>query len=83
MVRSQLKKKFNNNKFEENSRKYKQQINDCVKLLRKTKTECFQNIVNDKVNDNKIFWKTVKPRFSNKCKTAHNYFDRRGYDCKS
>ena len=23
-----------------------------------------------KVNDNKMFWKTVKPRFSNKCKTA-------------
>ena len=25
----------------------------------------------NKVNDNKMFWKTVKPRFSNKCKTAN------------
>ena len=37
MLRSQLKKKFNNNKSEENSKKYKQQRNHCVKLLRKTK----------------------------------------------
>ena len=28
--------------------------------------EYFQNI---DVNDNKMFWKTVKPKFSNKCKT--------------
>ena len=25
----------------------------------------------NKVNDNKMFWKTLKPRFSNKCKTAN------------
>ena len=25
----------------------------------------------NKVNDNKMFWKTVKPRFLNKCKTAN------------
>ena len=24
-----------------------------------------------KVNDNKMFWKTAKPRFSNKCRTAN------------
>ena len=41
------------------------------KLLRKTKTEYFQNMDFSKVNDSKIFWKTVKPRFSNKCKTAN------------
>ena len=71
MLRSQLKKKFNNNKSEENSKKYKQQRNYCVKLLRKTKVEYFQNMNVNKVNDNKMFWKTVKPRFSNKCKTAN------------
>ena len=82
MLRSQLKRKFNNNKSEENSKKYKQQRNYCVKLLRKTKVEYFQNMNVNKVNDNKMFWKTMKPRFSNKCKTAskHNYFDRKGYD---
>ena len=37
MLRSQLKKKFNKKKSEENSEKYKQQRNYYVKLLRKTK----------------------------------------------
>ena len=82
MLRSQLKKKFNNNESEENSKIYKQQRNYCVKLSRKTKMEYFQNMDVNKVNDNKKFWKTVKPRFSNKCKTANNYFDRREYDYK-
>ena len=36
----------------------------------------------NKVNDNKMFWKNMKPRFANKCKSPskHNYFDRKGYD---
>ena len=71
MLRSQLKRKFNNNKSEENSKKYKQQKNYCVKLLRKTKMEYFRNMDANKVNDIKMFWKTVKPRFSNKWKTAN------------
>ena len=41
MLRSQLKKKFNNNKSEKNSKKYKQQRNYCVKILQKTKMEYF------------------------------------------
>ena len=57
MLRFQLKKKFNNNKFEENSKKYKQQRNYCVKLLRKTKMEYFQNMDVNKVNYNKCFRK--------------------------
>ena len=63
MLRSQLKKKFNNDKSEENSKKYKQQRNYCVKLLRKTKMEYFQNMDVNKVNDNKMFWKTLKMIF--------------------
>ena len=63
MLRSQLKKKFNNNKSEENSKKYKQQRNYCVKLLCKTKMEYFQNMDVNKVNDNKMFWKTLKMIF--------------------
>ena len=31
----------------------------------------FQNMNFNKVNDDKIFWKTVKPRFWNKYKTAN------------
>ena len=33
--------------------------------------EYFQNMDLNKVNDNKMFWKTVKSRFSNKYKTAN------------
>ena len=40
--------------------------------------EYFQNIDVSKVNDNKMFWKTVKPRFSNKCKTANTVILREG-----
>ena len=55
MLRSQLKKKFHNNKSEENSKKYKQQTNYFVKLFHKTKMEYFQNMDVNKVNDNKMF----------------------------
>ena len=69
MLQSQLKRKFNNNKPEENSKKYKQQ-DYCVK--RKTKVEYIQNMNVSKVSYNKMFWKSsVKPRFSNKFKTAN------------
>ena len=71
MLRSQLKSKLSNSKSEESSKKYKQQRNYCVKLLRKTKMEYFQSMDGNKVNDNKLFWKTVKLRFSNKIKTAN------------
>ena len=63
MLRSQLKSKFNDNKSKEYSKKYKQQRNYCVKLLRKTEMEYFQDMDVSKVNDNKMFLKTVKPRF--------------------
>ena len=33
--------------------------------------EYFQNMDVNKVNDNKMVWKTVTPRFSNKFKTAN------------
>ena len=78
-LRSQLKRKFNKNKSEENSKKYKQQKNYCGKLLRETKIEYFQNMDVNKANDNKMFWKTVKPRFSNKCKTADTAILTEGY----
>lgn len=44
MLRSQLKGKFNNNKLEQNSKKYKQKKNYCVKRLRKTNMEYFHGM---------------------------------------
>ena len=71
MLRSQLKRKFNNKKSEENSKIYKQKRNYCVKLSCKTKMEYFQNMDISKVNGKKMTWKTVNLRFSNKCKPAN------------
>ena len=40
-------------------------------ILRKSKKQYFNNSDVKNVTDNKKFWKTIKPKFSNKCKTAN------------
>ena len=45
---------------------YKKQRNICVKLLRKTKKDFFNNLDVKRVTDNKKFWKTVKPCLTDK-----------------
>ena len=71
MTRSRLRNKFNLNRNPRYWKKYKQQHNLCVKLLRKNKKDYFNNINVQQINDNKRFWKTVRPNFSNKTKTAN------------
>ena len=71
MLKSQLKSKFNNNKSQENYKKYKQQRNYFVKPLRKTiKCNIFktETLIRSMIT---MFWKTAKPRFSNKCRTKN------------
>ena len=66
MHRSKLKNIYNNYRTEDNWANYKKQRNFCVNLLRKTKTEYFQKLNVKDLSDNKKFWKTIKPFFSNK-----------------
>ena len=66
MHRSRLKNVFNKNRTPKTWDSYKKQRNFCVNLLRKTKKEYFENINVKDINDNKKFWKTIKPFFSNK-----------------
>ena len=66
MVRSKLKNKYNKNRTEENWDSYKKQRNFCVNLLRKTKKDYFNDLNIKNITDNKAFWKTIKPYFSNK-----------------
>ena len=67
MHRSKLKKnRFNNNPTEENSTLYKKQRNFCVNLLRKEKKKYYNNLNVKIFNDNKAFWKGIKPLFSDK-----------------
>ena len=67
MHRSRLKIVFNKSRTPKTWDSYKKQRNFCVNLLRKTKKkEYFENINVKDIHDNKKFWKTIKPFFSNK-----------------
>ena len=61
MTRSILRNKYLNHKTEENRLLYTQQKDKCVSPLRKTKINCFGNLDQKNITDNKKLWKTVKP----------------------
>ena len=69
MNRSRYKNKFFKNKSVENWENYRKLRNECVKLTKKVKREYFENLDIRKLNDNRNFWKVVKPLFSNSIKT--------------
>ena len=50
----------------ENKVKYNKQRNICVNLLKKAKREYYNNIDIRLLNDNRKFWKCIKPLFTNK-----------------
>lgn len=64
--RSTLKKFANNSKREEDIRKFKDQRNLVVKLNIQAKRQYFMSIRSKTIDNDKKFWKTVKPLFSNK-----------------
>ena len=66
MNRSRLKNRFLKCPNEENEIKYKKQRNYVVGLVKKEKKKYFSNLNLGKITDNKKFWKTVKPFFSEK-----------------
>ena len=66
MHRPKLKNIYNNSRTEGNWENYKKQRNVCVNLLRKTKTEYFKKLNVKNLSENRKFWKTIKPFFSNK-----------------
>ena len=72
MLRSRLKNNFNKQRSDENWDNYKKQRNFCVKLLHQTKEKYFSDINVKSISDNKKFWKTIKPFFSNKGLNTNN-----------
>ena len=66
MHRSKLKNKLNKNPTEENRNVYRKQRNVCVNLLRKEKKHYFSNLDIKVFEDNRKFWKAIKPLFSDK-----------------
>ena len=68
MKRSKLRNIHNKIPTDKNHTAYKKQKNLCVKLCRKNKKDNFSNLDINKVTDNKRFWGSVKPLFSDKQK---------------
>ena len=68
MKRSRLRNKFSRDRTDTSREEYKKQRNLCVRLLKKAKKDDFANLDTKSVTDNKKFWQTVKPLFSNKIK---------------
>ena len=66
MKRSQLKNRYNKNRNYENWFLHREQWNLFVNLLTKTKKNYFNNVNMQDITDNKKFWKTIRPYFSDK-----------------
>ena len=66
MTRSRLRNKFIKNPNNSNKENYRKQRNFCVNLLRKEKKSYYNNLNLNNITDNRKFWHTVKPFFSDK-----------------
>ena len=66
MKRSRLRNKFLNSKSDADRKAYNKQCNLGVSLIRWEKKNFFNNISTRDITDNKTFWKTVKPLFTDK-----------------
>ena len=64
MNRSRCKNKYFKNRTVENWENYRKLRNECVKMTNKIKRDYFNKLNITRMNDNKTFWKTVKPYFS-------------------
>ena len=72
MNRSRLRNKYLTNPTVANKRKYTRYRNFCVNLFKKEKRQYYENLDPKLITDNKKFWKTVKPLFSEKHVSSRN-----------
>ena len=70
MLRTQLRNRLNRHNTSENRKAFKKQRNKCVKILRQAKRSYYGNLDMNSVTDNKKFWRTVKPLFTDKVQTS-------------
>ena len=70
MLRSRLRNKFIKTKTKSAEVAYKKQRNICTQICRKAKKDYYGNLKTSSIMDNKKFWRTVKPLFSDKVLTA-------------
>ena len=71
MTRTRLRNKFLKDRSEENKKRYSKQRNYCVSLLRKSRWHYFENLHEKNINNNKTFWKTIKPFLSDKVRSTN------------
>ena len=71
---SKLRNKFNKERNAKNWFDYKQQRNYCSNLWKESKTRHFNNLNVKDVTENKRFWKTIKPFFTDKNKIVITLF---------
>ena len=69
MDRSRLRNKFLKTRSNEDKKTYDTQRNYCLTLVRKPKKDYYNNLDHENVTDNKAFWKSIKPFFSEKGST--------------
>ncbi|XP_057310091.1 uncharacterized protein LOC130648087 [Hydractinia symbiolongicarpus] len=67
MIRSRFKNIYNKHPSIKNWENFKRQRNKCVTVCRDAKRIYYTSLNMNNIFDNKKFWKTVKPIFSNKC----------------
>ena len=72
MHRKRFLNKYNKDKTVESLVAYKWQRNMCVKILRKAKYNYYQNLDLKNLTDNRKFWKTVKPVFTDKVQVSQS-----------
>ena len=61
--------RYNKYQTVENWKKFRKHRNSCIKVFRREKRNYYNNLDISLVTDNKKFWKTVKPFFSDKLQT--------------
>ena len=69
MKKSRLRNKYLNTKNDIDMKAYNKKYNLFVSLIRQEKKNFFNNISTRDITDNKTFWKTVKPLFTDKIQT--------------
>ena len=72
MHRARLKNRYHKFPTEKNETLYKKHRNFCVSLLKKEKINYYNNLDLKVFEDNKMFWRAVKPLFSEKVKSKTN-----------
>ena len=65
-TRSRLENKYYKNKNEDIKSAYKKHRNYCSRLYQKERKKFYENLDKKSVTDNKLFWKTMKPFFSDR-----------------